>query len=88
MHRIAPDGLPHQVAAKDAQLREVRARLEERSAASLGHEDERKRLEEKLKGMQGELARRDRQASDLKAKVDPLEGLHKSSLHLSAPECT
>ena len=87
MHLIAPDGLPHQVAAKDAQLREVRARLEERSAASLGHEDERKRLEEKLKGMQGELARRDRQASDLKAKVDPLEGLH-SSLHLSAPECT
>ena len=68
-HLIAPDGLPHQVAAKDAQLREVRARLEERSAASLGHEDERKRLEEKLRGMQGELARRERQASELKAKV-------------------
>ena len=57
------------MAAKDAQLREVRARLEERSAASLGHEDVRKRLEEKLRGMQGELARRERQASELNAKV-------------------
>jgi hypothetical protein len=65
--------LTREMRSKDAQARECKARLEEKRSSMESDEQERAKLDERLRALSAELARKDRHLSELKQRVEQRE---------------